>query len=84
MDYYINLTKIDSIYSLKFDNGIRGTSEKKLLVKRIGMDIKDLDLSKLDLLKGKNVVAYSKHLCGSATDVALKSLVNYAKSSIDG
>ncbi|CAB5377882.1 unnamed protein product [Rhizophagus irregularis] len=68
----------------KFDSAIRGTSEKKLLVKRIGMDIKDLDLSKLDLLKGRNVVAYSKHLCGSATDTTLKSLVDYAKSSIDG
>ncbi|GES74075.1 tRNA:m(4)X modification enzyme TRM13 homolog [Rhizophagus clarus] len=68
----------------KFDSVIRGTSEKKLLVKRIGMDIKDLDISKLDLLKGKNVVAYSKHLCGSATDITLKSLVDYAKSSIDG
>jgi len=68
----------------KFDNGIRGTLEEKSLVKRIGMDIKDLDLSKLDLLKDKNVVAYSKHLCGSATDITLKSLVNYTKSSIDG
>ncbi|CAG8434715.1 2218_t:CDS:10 [Funneliformis mosseae] len=68
----------------KFDNVIRGTSEKKSLVKRIGMDIKDLDLSKLDLLKGKDVVVYSKHLCGSATDITLKSLVNHAKSNTDG
>ena len=52
-------------------------------MKRIGMDIKDLDLSKLDLLKGKSIVAYSKHLCGSATDITLKSLVDYA-NNIDG
>jgi tRNA:m4X modification enzyme len=68
----------------KFDNGIRSITEKKTVVKRIGIDIKDLDLSKLDLLKGKSVVAYSKHLCGSATDITLKSLINYAKSSVYG
>ncbi|CAG8571536.1 216_t:CDS:2, partial [Scutellospora calospora] len=66
----------------KFDSGIREgrqLSDKKTLVKRIGMDIKDLDLSKLDYIKNKKIIAYSKHLCGSATDVTLKSLIDYFK-----
>ncbi|CAG8454287.1 9679_t:CDS:10 [Cetraspora pellucida] len=68
----------------KFDAGIRedkSSTNKESLVLRIGIDIKDLDLSKLDFVKDKKIIAYSKHLCGSATDVTLKSLVNYSKSN---
>ncbi|CAG8561556.1 34169_t:CDS:2 [Gigaspora margarita] len=63
----------------KFDAGIRDTGLSKTPVLRVGMDIKDLDLSKLDFVKDSKIIAYSKHLCGSATDVTLKSLVNYFK-----
>ncbi|CAG8656120.1 16380_t:CDS:2, partial [Acaulospora morrowiae] len=63
----------------KFDSGIRKISDKRSTVRRIGIDIKDVDFSKLDLIKDKRIVAYSKHLCGSATDVTLRSLVNYVK-----
>jgi len=41
------------------------------------MDIKDLCLAKLSLLHHKKLVAVSKHLCGCATDLTLKCLVNY-------
>ncbi|CAG8803561.1 14942_t:CDS:2, partial [Cetraspora pellucida] len=67
-----------------FDAGIRedkSSTNKESLVLRIGIDIKDLDLSKLDFVKDKKIIAYSKRLSGSATDVTLKSLVNYSKSN---
>jgi tRNA:m4X modification enzyme len=53
-------------------------------VKRIIVDIKDLCLSNVDILKDeqgnqKPVIAFSKHLCGSATDLTLKCLANYAE-----
>ena len=40
----INLTGTYMQLIIKFDNEIRGTPEKKVLVKRIGMDIKDLEM----------------------------------------
>ncbi|OMJ28147.1 tRNA:m(4)X modification enzyme TRM13-like protein [Smittium culicis] len=61
-------------------------------INRIQIDIRDLDLSGLECLKAKKgeesaenggyypIVAYSKHLCGAATDLALKCLQNYQKS----
>jgi tRNA:m4X modification enzyme len=52
--------------------------EKSLTIqKRLYMDIKDLCLAKLSLLHHKKLVAVSKHLCGCATDLTLKCLVNY-------
>ncbi|RHZ50622.1 hypothetical protein Glove_494g4 [Diversispora epigaea] len=79
-----NFILIDrKITRCKFDSAIRDATEKKSIVKRIEIDIKDLDLSKLDIIKNKKIVAYSKHLCGSATDVTLKSLVNYSKSDME-
>ncbi|CAG8486027.1 15227_t:CDS:10 [Gigaspora rosea] len=63
----------------KNTRGIRDAGLSKTPVLRVGMDIKDLDLSKLDFVKDSKIIAYSKHLCGSATDVTLKSLVNYSK-----
>ncbi|CAG8569199.1 22623_t:CDS:2 [Cetraspora pellucida] len=52
----------------KFDTGIRedkSSTNKESLVLRIGIDIKDLDLSQLDFVKDKKIITYSKHLCGS-------------------
>ncbi|CAG8494040.1 5472_t:CDS:2 [Paraglomus occultum] len=68
---------------LKFDSNIRAASDPSA-VRRIWSDIKDLDLSKVDLIENKKVIAFSKHLCGSATDVTLKALVNLAKSTDHG
>ncbi|CAG8487121.1 2237_t:CDS:2 [Diversispora eburnea] len=79
-----NFILIDrKITRCKFDSAIRDATEKKSIVKRIEIDIKDLDLSKLDIIKNKKIVAFSKHLCGSATDITLKSLVNYSKSDME-
>ncbi|KAJ8663537.1 hypothetical protein O0I10_000780 [Lichtheimia ornata] len=68
----------------KVDNALLGHSEKKSTVQRITIDIKDLELSRVQALsddKGqrKPVVAFSKHLCGSATDITLKCLMNYVE-----
>jgi tRNA:m4X modification enzyme len=61
--------------------------ENPSIVKRVTVDIKDLDMGKIDVLQdnqghAKPVIAYSKHLCGSATDLTLKCLANYADEQI--
>ncbi|KAI5966854.1 TRM13 [Candida pseudojiufengensis] len=46
-------------------------------IKRAKIDIKDLKLDEfLDNIKPKQIVAISKHLCGAATDLTLKSIIN--------
>ncbi|KAJ1964066.1 tRNA:m4X modification enzyme [Dipsacomyces acuminosporus] len=57
---------------------------------RIYIDIRDLDLSRIPQLQVTDAgsgetrlrpaVAYSKHLCGAATDLTIKCLENYQKS----
>ncbi|KAJ1819566.1 tRNA:m4X modification enzyme [Coemansia sp. RSA 2599] len=57
---------------------------------RISIDIRDLDLASLDGLRIidpqtgnaalRPIVAYSKHLCGGATDLTLKCLERYQQS----
>jgi tRNA:m4X modification enzyme len=55
--------------------------DKKLFpCERIVIDIKDLDLSKLDQVTDSKIVAYSKHLCGCATDLTLRCLNNFRNS----
>ncbi|KAG4105299.1 DUF715-domain-containing protein [Neocallimastix lanati (nom. inval.)] len=67
-----NETSIDTIAT---------NDENSLTIqKRLFMDIKDLCLAKLSLLQGKKLVAVSKHLCGCATDLTLKCLVNYTEA----
>ena len=72
------------------DNALLGHSDIKSTVQRITIDIKDLELSRVQALsddKGqrKKVIAFSKHLCGSATDITLKCLMNYVeKERADG
>ncbi|RUS27347.1 methyltransferase TRM13-domain-containing protein [Jimgerdemannia flammicorona] len=84
----VNDTQGEATYMLVDRKNVRGKFDKNLIgshptlkstVKRVGCDIKDLDLSRIDILQGgeKKVVALSKHLCGSATDITLKCLVNY-------
>lgn len=40
------------------------------------MDIVDLDLSLVEAVKGCGLVGVGKHLCGAATDLALRCLVS--------
>ncbi|KAK9454977.1 methyltransferase TRM13-domain-containing protein [Dipodascopsis uninucleata] len=57
-----------------------GSSKESPYVERLKCDIKDLDCSKLEILRDNNYtgfIAVSKHLCGAATDLTLKCLVNY-------
>ncbi|KAI8895323.1 methyltransferase TRM13-domain-containing protein [Globomyces pollinis-pini] len=44
---------------------------------RFLIDIKDLNLSKAEKVNDQPAVIYSKHLCGSATDLTLRCLENY-------
>ncbi|XP_058826188.1 tRNA:m(4)X modification enzyme TRM13 homolog [Topomyia yanbarensis] len=56
----------------KQDNRI----EDRQIVYRIRADIADLVLRKLDMLQScKSVIGVGKHLCGGATDLALRCLV---------
>ncbi|KAJ3091416.1 tRNA:m(4)X modification enzyme TRM13 [Quaeritorhiza haematococci] len=52
--------------------------------RRLMIDIKDLDLSRVDDVKGHSVVAVSKHLCGSATDITLKCLTQFLENDSTG
>ncbi|KAI8640890.1 methyltransferase TRM13-domain-containing protein [Parasitella parasitica] len=63
----------------KADQALLGQSQNKSRVQRQLIDIKDLDLSKVECIadNNKKVVAISKHLCGCATDISLKCLMNY-------
>lgn len=50
-------------------------------IHRLKMDIADLDLTQAPALSDsptRPVVAYSKHLCGPATDLTLRCLANFA------
>ncbi|XP_058444397.1 tRNA:m(4)X modification enzyme TRM13 homolog [Malaya genurostris] len=50
--------------------------EDRKIVHRIRADIADLELSKLNMLQSsKRVIGIGKHLCGAATDLALRCLV---------
>lgn len=58
----------------KKDNKIAMTSDK---IKRIRADISDLVLDNLEIVNETNyIVGVTKHLCGAATDLALRCLVN--------
>lgn len=48
-------------------------------VTRIKIDIKDLDLSKVETIKGKRLVVMGKHLCGGGTDVSLRCALHLDK-----
>ncbi len=50
-------------------------NENEIRFNRIRMDIKDLYLSEIDLIKeSEELILYGKHLCGAATDFTLRSL----------
>lgn len=44
----------------------------------------DLDLSRVEALRGRGVVGIGKHLCGAATDFALRSIVSALHSDVSG
>lgn len=43
---------------------------------RLLIDIADLDLSGVDVIRGRSLVGVAKHLCGAATDLALRCLLD--------
>ncbi|KAJ3042694.1 tRNA:m(4)X modification enzyme TRM13 [Rhizophlyctis rosea] len=59
----------------KFDSALRFESTWE----RAQMDIKDLDLTKHTTAQGSHLLGMSKHLCGVATDLALRCLGNFVK-----
>ncbi|KAJ3051931.1 tRNA:m(4)X modification enzyme TRM13 [Rhizophlyctis rosea] len=61
----------------KFDSALRFTDNWQ----RLQMDIKDLNLTMHPTANGSHLIAYSKHLCGAATDLTLRCLGNFVKSS---
>ena len=75
----------------KVDGSLRTSALVGVTYHRLLMDIKDLDLRAVELVDGvklvegvEHVVGVSKHLCGSATDLALRCLVNCASPKLSG
>lgn len=66
----------------KKDNKVKDTH----CIHRIRADISEFDIRKLDLLqKAKHIVGISKHLCGAATDFAIRCILNgNANDRLDG
>jgi tRNA:m4X modification enzyme len=52
------------------------------VVERIRVDLADLDLKELTLDKCSSIVGVSKHLCGRATDFALRCLLNGSDGAV--
>lgn len=67
----------------KFDN-LHKWEENGPKFERLRIDIENLDLAKVESVsKGdKPVVAVGKHLCGCATDLALRCLINSLESQV--
>lgn len=62
-----------SAYRHKFDG--RLSTKRDCVVRRVKADIGDLNLDEIELLKEhQHLVALSKHLCGAATDMALRCM----------
>ncbi|RKO92114.1 methyltransferase TRM13-domain-containing protein, partial [Blyttiomyces helicus] len=72
-------------FRMKFDRVLRGNQAAWT---RLSMDIKDLDLDKMEKVNDATLVAISKHLCGAATDVTLRCIGNFLEkdptAKIDG
>lgn len=56
--------------------------DDRSIVERIKVDIGDLDITKVNFGSCKSIVGVSKHLCGGATDLALKCLLNANKEAV--
>ncbi|KAI9203853.1 methyltransferase TRM13-domain-containing protein [Polychytrium aggregatum] len=70
--YYVLIDRKN--FRMKFDRVLKTMVSSW---ERYAIDIKDLDLSRIELLKNHRVVGISKHLCGSATDITLRCLTHY-------
>lgn len=58
-------------------------SEARLTVRRIRLDLKDFDLSRLPEIQGDVPwVAIGKHMCGASTDYALTACHKAQQSSL--
>ncbi|KAI9099003.1 hypothetical protein K1719_024770 [Acacia pycnantha] len=57
-------------YKLKADRSLRQNED--LMLERLRIDIEDLDLNAVEPLEGVPFLAIGKHLCGAATDLALR------------
>ena len=54
-----------------------------VVCERLKVDIKDLDVAGVGVVDGRDVVCTGKHLCGGATDLALRSVFG-RRSTSDG
>ncbi|KAK7308669.1 hypothetical protein VNO77_42289 [Canavalia gladiata] len=67
-------------YKLKADRSLR--QNESLMLERLRIDIEDLDLNAVESLQGVPFLAIGKHLCGAATDLALRCCFpEYRKNS---
>ncbi|CAI5497809.1 unnamed protein product [Closterium sp. Naga37s-1] len=66
-------------YKFKADRALRKLPGVNLM--RVRVDIADLQLAALPSLEGRPLVAISKHLCGPATDLALRCCLNASQTS---
>jgi tRNA:m4X modification enzyme len=51
-------------------------------VGRLRVDIKDLDMSGVEAVRGRDLVITGKHLCGSATDLALRCCLDAPRHTL--
>ncbi|CAH1107161.1 unnamed protein product [Psylliodes chrysocephalus] len=65
----------------KKDNKLAKTSNK---VYRIRADISDVVLDNLEVISKHNIVGVTKHLCGEATDLAIRCLSNIHENKVSG
>ncbi|XP_042402531.1 tRNA:m(4)X modification enzyme TRM13-like isoform X1 [Zingiber officinale] len=56
-------------YKLKADRSLR--QSQNIILERLRIDIEDLNLKEVNLLKGLQYIAIGKHLCGPATDLTI-------------
>ena len=62
----------------KYDNLIKARLKNSAYIKREVIDIKDFTFEKYELDDNKyNVIVVSKHLCGSASELAMNKIVDY-------
>eukprot|EP01132_Coremiostelium_polycephalum_P004639 gene4639-5796_t len=66
--------------SLKKVDRLIKNEKSCLYFQRLLIDIRDLDLGQIDILKKNDFVVTSKHLCGCATDFTLESIYNVIQS----
>lgn len=62
-------------YKLKADRSLR--QDQSINLERLRIDIEDLNLHAIESLKGHQYLAIGKHLCGSATDLAIRCCFPY-------